>query len=72
MSTAEHVDSCLRFAATLLRDHHAMSRSPDDSVPRCACGRAVVLCEVNSAARDAGLLRPLTPAPLTTDPAARP
>lgn len=49
-----------------------MSRSPDDPVPRCACGRAVVLCEVNSAARDAGLLHPLTPAPLTTDPAARP
>lgn len=60
VSTTEHTEACAQFAATLLSAHHAMARSPDDPVLRCACGRAVVMCEVNSAARDAGLITPLT------------
>ena len=60
MSTTEHTEACTRFTATLLAIHHAIARSPDDPVPRCACGRPAVLCEINSAARDTGLLTPLT------------
>ncbi|HEY9390091.1 MAG TPA: hypothetical protein VIR27_10055 [Mycobacteriales bacterium] len=60
MSTTEHTEACTRFTATLLAIHHAVARSPDDPVLRCACGRPAVLCEINSAARDTGLLTPLT------------
>lgn len=58
--TTEHAEAALRFADALLRTHHPMPRSPDDPVQRCGCGRAMVLCEVNAAARDAGLVTPLT------------
>lgn len=60
VSTAEHAEACSRFAAALLGIHRAMPRSPDDPVIRCACGKAAVMCEINSAARDAGLLTPIT------------
>lgn len=64
MSTTEHAEAAVRFADILLCAHHTMPRSPDDPVQRCACGRAIVMCEIHSAARDAGLLAPVTdPAP---------
>jgi len=66
MSTTEYAEACARFTAALLRTHHAIPRSPDDAVLRCECGRPAVRCEINSAARDAGLLTPLT-GPLTAE-----
>lgn len=56
VSTTEYREAAVRFADILLRAHHATPLTQDDSVRRCACGRATVMCEINAAARDAGLL----------------
>lgn len=64
MSTAEHAEACVRFATTLVATHHsAATQGSGAGVARCSCGRAAVLCEVNSAAREAGLLAPVTGTP---------
>ncbi|HEX5495216.1 MAG TPA: hypothetical protein VFX70_11650 [Mycobacteriales bacterium] len=61
MSTAEHIEACVRFAEALSRAHQVLPLSVDNRVRRCACGRAAALCEINSAARDAGLFDPFDP-----------
>lgn len=57
MSTVEHVEACVRFTDVLMRTHRPVAAQIDDPVARCACGRAVVLCEIATTAVDAGLLR---------------
>lgn len=59
MTDDDRVRASLAFTDGLLRTHRPMPRSPQDPVNRCECGRAAMLCEINSAARDAGLITPL-------------
>lgn len=66
--TGEYTEAAVRFADALLRTHHTLPRSPDDPVQRCACGRAMVMCEINAAARDAGLLTAVTGPGSTSSP----
>lgn len=60
MSTAEHIEACARFAEALSRARQVLPLSVDNRVRRVHVG-GQPLCEINSAARDAGLFDPFIP-----------